>query len=78
MSNNEPAVKLRDRGLSVTIWKNESEDGKSYYSANLSKSYKDSADAWQETTSLNADDMLRGANLLQQGYNKILELKASS
>lgn len=77
MSNNEPAVKLRDRGLTVTIWENESEDGKSYYSANLSKSYKDSEDEWQETSSLNADDMLRAANLLQQAYNKILELRAS-
>lgn len=77
MSNNEPVAKLRDRGLTVTIWKNESEDGKSYYSANLSKSYKDDADEWKETNSLNADDMLRAANLLQQAYNKIIELRAS-
>lgn len=73
----EPAAKLRDRGLTVTIWENNGEDNKSYYSINLSKSYKDNDDNWQETTSLNTDDVLRAANLLQQGYNKILELRAS-
>ncbi len=73
----QPAAKLRDRGLSLAIWENQAEEGKqNYYSVNLTKSYKDSDDEWQETTSLNADDMLRAANLLQQGYNKILELKA--
>ncbi len=74
----EPAAKLRDRGLTVTVWENEAkEEGKpNYYSANLTKSYKDSAENWQETTSLNADDILRAANLLQQAYNKILELRA--
>lgn len=77
MSKNEPVAKLRDRGLTITVWKNEGEESKAYYSANLTKSYKDSAEEWQETTSLNADDMLRGANLLQAAYNKILELKAT-
>jgi len=72
----EPAAKFRDRGLTVTVWENDTEDGKTYYSANLTKSYKDSSDNWKETTSLNADDMLRAANLLQQAYNKILELRA--
>ena len=73
----QPKVKLRDRGLTVTIWENQSEDDKTYYSSSLTKSYKDDAGEWQETSNLNADDMLRAANLLTQGYNKILELKSS-
>ena len=73
----QPKAKLRDRGLTVTIWENQSEDEKTYYSSNLTKSYKDDAGEWQETSNLNADDMLRAANLLTQGYNKILELKSS-
>ena len=73
----QPAAKFRDRGLTVTIWENEAEgDKQNYYSVNLTKSYKDSSDEWQETTSLNADDLLRAGNLLTQAYNKILELKA--
>ena len=76
MSNNEPIAKLRDRGLTVTVWENSSDDDKKYYSSNLRKSYKDDADEWQETSNLNADDMLRAANLLQQAYNKILELRS--
>jgi hypothetical protein len=76
MTNNEPVAKLRDRGLTVTVWENTSEDDKKYYSSNLTKSYKDNEDNWQETTNLNADDMLRASNLLQQAYNKILELRS--
>lgn len=78
MANNEPVAKLRDRGLTVTVWKNEGDEDKIFYSANLSKSYKDSAEEWQETSSLNADDMLRAANLLKSAYNKILELKSNN
>ena len=73
----QPVEKLRDRGLTLTIWENKTEDEKTYYSANLSKSYKDDAEEWQETTSLNADDLLKAANLLQQGYNKIIGLRNS-
>lgn len=75
MSTNEPIAKFRDRGLTVTIWENTNDDDKKYYSANLTKSYKDDADEWQETTNLNSDDLLRSANLLQQAYNKILAIK---
>ncbi len=74
----QPVEKLRDRGLTLTLWENKTEDDKSYYSANLNKSYKDDADEWQETTNLNADDLLKAANLLQQGYNTILALRSSS
>lgn len=73
----EPAAKFRDGVLTVTIWKNETEDNKAFYSANLTKSYKDSSDEWQETNSLNYDDLLKASNLFQQAYNKIIELKQS-
>lgn len=73
--SNQPAAKLRDGVLSVTIWKNEREDDKAYYTSILSKSYKD-GDEWKDTDNLNADDLLKAAHLLQQAYSKILELKA--
>ncbi len=72
--SNQPAAKIRDGVLSVTIWKNEREDDKAYYAVTLSKSYKD-GEVWKETDNLNADDLLKSSNLLQQAYNKILELK---
>lgn len=74
--SNQPVSTVRDGVLKVTIWKNErGEDNKAFYSANLSKSYKDDADEWKETDSLNTDDLLKVSNLMHQAYNKILELK---
>ena len=71
----KPAAKIRDKNLTLTIWENKSENDTSYYSSNLSKSYKDDANEWQETTNLSTDDLLRASNLLQLGYNKISEMK---
>lgn len=73
----QPAAKLRDRKLSLTIWENMNDEGTIYYTSILTKSYKNEADQWLETGNLNPDDMLKAANLLQQGYNKILELKSN-
>ena len=49
MSDNKPAAKLRDGRLTVTIWANEGQEDRTYYSVDLVKSYKDDADQWQET-----------------------------
>ncbi len=78
MSNNQPATKLRDGRLTVTIWANATEDERTYYSVDLTKSYKDDADAWQETHSLNGDEVLKGARLLSRAYDEIVRLKQSA
>ena len=68
--SNKPAHKIRDGLLAVTIWENE-HDGKSYYSVDLTRSYKD-GDDWKESKSLSAHDLLKAANLINQAYNWIL------
>ena len=70
----KPTAKLRDGVLSVAVWANKSEDGKLFYSTTFARSYKDGED-WKETTSLNADDLLKVSRLLQRAYDKIVELK---
>jgi hypothetical protein len=63
----QPAHKIADGALRVTIWRNTSEKG-TYYTVNPSRGYKKGDDAWKETDSLNADDLLAMAELLRDAY----------
>jgi len=75
--SNTPAATLRDGGLKATVWKNTTNEGKTYYSVNITKSYKQDEE-WKETTSFGADDVLKVANLAQRAYNAILNAKAQA
>lgn len=59
-----PAQKIRRGALQVTIWRNTSDKGTTFYSVIPSRGYKQGDDAWKETDSLNADDLLPMAKLL--------------
>jgi hypothetical protein len=66
---NQPAHQIRDGVLQVTIWRNTStNNGQTYYTANPTRSYKKSDDAWAQTDSLNGDDLLPMAELLREAY----------
>lgn len=57
---NLPVFKVRCRGVSGTVWKNEKEkDGKKFdvFSVNITKSYKDKDDNWKNTDSYGAEDL---------------------
>ena len=58
-----PAHKIRRGVLQVTIWRNTSDKG-TWYSVIPSRSYKQGDDAWKQTDSLNGDDLLPMAKLL--------------
>lgn len=61
-----PAIKFRDGALQVTIWRNTSTEGKTYYTANPTRSYRQGDDTWRETDSLNEDDLLAMGELLRE------------
>ncbi|OWK35451.1 hypothetical protein [Fimbriiglobus ruber] len=65
-----PAIKFRDGTLQVTIWRNTGDKG-TYYSATPARSYKSGDDAWKQTESLTADDLLAMAELLREAYTWI-------
>ncbi len=66
MSGNKPFKKFRIGYLTATIWKQEVEGGKSFYTIDLSRTYKDSTGALKNTTSLNHDDLLNASKLLER------------
>lgn len=67
----KPAHKLRNRALTVTIWKNISEKGGSWYSVTASRSYKQ-GDQWKETDRFDGDDLLALSKLLDQAHTWIV------
>jgi hypothetical protein len=71
-----PAHKIRRGVLQVTIWRNTSEKG-TWYSVIPSRGYKQGDDAWKETDSLNADDLLPMAKLLDQADTWIMHQQAA-
>ena len=68
----QPAFKLRISNLTVVIWRNySSEKGTTWYSVNVSRSYKNGDDLWKETDSLGFDDLLTMAKLLDDAHSWI-------
>lgn len=63
----QPAHKIRDGVLQVTIWRNTGDKG-NWYSVVSTRSYKQGDDSWKETDSFNADDCLAMAELLREAY----------
>jgi len=66
----KPANKFRDGGLTVTIWKNDSEKGP-WYTVTTKRSYKQ-GEEWKEADSFGFDDLLPLAKLLDQAHTWIL------
>lgn len=75
-SNNRPIATLRDGGLKASIWANGHENWVRY-SVDLFRSYTDEQGAWRDTRSLSGSELLRGARLLEQAYDRVLDLRAA-
>jgi hypothetical protein len=67
----QPAHKIRCGVLQVTIWRNTGDKGK-WYSVVPARSYKQGEDTWKETDSLNFDDLLTMAKLLDLAHTWIM------
>jgi hypothetical protein len=69
-SAQKPAHKIRNRALTVTIWKNSGEKG-SWYSVTASRSYKQ-GEQWKDSDRFDSDDLLPLAKLLDQAHTWIV------
>ena len=69
---NKPVIQTRDRNLSVSVFCHE-KDGKTYYGANLQRSYKKPGDNdyTRENINLFPDDLLRLSLLCQRAYQEL-------
>ncbi|SEW19846.1 hypothetical protein SAMN04488515_1546 [Cognatiyoonia koreensis] len=64
--SNHPACKLRLGLITATIWKNDT-----FYTVDLSRSYKDHTGQWQSTTSFGHADLLNLSKCVQRAENWI-------
>ena len=72
----QPAHKIRDGVLQVTIWRNHGEKG-NWYSVIPTRSYKQGDETWKETDSLGFDDLLPMAKLFDQAHTWIMHQQAA-
>jgi hypothetical protein len=71
-----PAHSLRMGPLSATVWGNRRESGTMFYSVQLSRSYRDSSDEWQQTNYFNQADLLNLAKLAERAEEWIASRQA--
>lgn len=74
MSNNEPVIKISDRGLSVGVFEFVNQDGSKNISCNIQRSFKkkDAQDWTRENIHCYEDDLLKIANICTSAYNAIV------
>jgi hypothetical protein len=73
MPKNTPIQKIEAWPLAVAIWLRQ-HDGRNFYSATLQRTYKDGKE-YKHTDSLNKEDLLLAAKLLNQAETVIRQLE---
>jgi hypothetical protein len=69
--SNTPAHKIRHGVFQVTVWRKTGDKG-TWYSVVPSRGYKAGDDTWKEADSLNADDLLPMAKLLDLAHTWVM------
>lgn len=67
----QPSMKFRIGAVTATVWENGEKDN-TFYTVNLSRSYKD-GDEWKNSDSLNYGDLLNAAKVLERAESWIAE-----
>lgn len=71
--SNKPVIQVKNgRGLSISVFKNATEEGKVYYnSPGIENRYKDKEGEWKSTTRLSEQDFLEAAELLREAASRV-------
>jgi hypothetical protein len=74
----KPVHKIRLGSISVSIWENARENGKTSYRAVVVKTYRDQKGNWQETNSFRADDLVLVSTVAQRAADWMLDRENES
>ena len=77
MSKNQPIDKIRFGRLAVTIWENTSQNGDSFHSFSLERTYTDADGNPQSISSFRRNDLLTLAEALRKAHERAYEIAAS-
>ncbi len=62
----KPEQKFREGGISATVWRNTSKEGKEYASISFERNYKDLNNEWKTTNKLRVDDLPKAITVLSK------------
>jgi hypothetical protein len=66
-----PVAKVRLGAISLSIWENQSQDGRIFYSFNLGRSYQDEAGTWHNTDTFRVTDCMSLVTAIQDAFRWI-------
>ncbi len=72
---NGPVDRINDGPLKASIWKNASDKGKDFYTAELTRTYKDADGTLRNAHSFASDDLLKVSELARKAYDRTAELR---
>ncbi|MCA9073691.1 MAG: hypothetical protein KDA93_01570 [Planctomycetaceae bacterium] len=70
--NNQPIETFRLRGVSASVFENQTDDDRPFYKVSLVRTYKD-GDQFKTTSTFSRDDLPIVAHLAHQAWESILE-----
>jgi hypothetical protein len=77
MSDNKPVAQVRLYPITAAIWKNQTADGKGFFSVTFTRTYKDKEGKYQNADSFNGSDLLLLAKVADLTHSKLEELRAA-
>ncbi|ELP34531.1 hypothetical protein [Rhodopirellula baltica] len=63
-------------GIKATTWLNTSENGKTFTTTSITRTYK-TKEGFKNSTSFSQDELLKVAKIAERAYDRITDIKAS-
>lgn len=76
-TSNKPMKKLQLRGISASVFENQSENGHTFYKVSITRTFKD-GDEFRTTSTFSRDDLPIVQELTRQAWLTILKAEADS
>lgn len=73
-TNTQPVERIRRGSLAAAIWANDSDSGRTFYSASFQKTFRDADQKWHNLQSYNLSDLPALAVLIDETYRRVCEL----
>jgi CMP-2-keto-3-deoxyoctulosonic acid synthetase len=67
---NKPVAKVGGRGVTASVWKQATKDGRDFYTVTVQRSYTDAEKQWKNTNSFRMQDIPVLTSALNDIYNK--------
>jgi hypothetical protein len=76
-TNKQPAARVRLATLQASIWRNQTPDGKVYYSATFDRRYADKDGTWKNSSNFSTDELLLLAKIADLAHTEIMKLRSA-